>query len=83
MCESRDFCHNEEMTDEADRTEKRIFTDEAEIGISPGLFRGRAGASGGGCVEERSCESETTGLHSIGEDSQVTHADESFGHDMA
>jgi len=62
--------------------EQRVFAHEAEIGVSPGLGRGRKRSSGDRGVEEGSCESETAGLHSVGKETKVADPDESLRHDM-
>ncbi len=83
MRESRDFRDHSQMTDVAGGAKQGIFADEAEIGFSPGLVRARMRIGWDWGVEERACEGEALGLHSVGEDSEVADPDESLGHDMA
>ena len=83
MGESGDFCDDGQMTDVAGGAKQGILADEAEIGISPGLGRARKRIGWDWSVEERACEGEAPGLHSVGEDSEVADPDESLGHDMA
>ena len=83
MSESRDFCDDAEVTDVAGGAKQRVFADEAEKGVSPGLRRPRLGIGRDRGGEESSCEGETPRLHSVGEEPEMADTDESLGDDMA
>lgn len=82
MRESGYVGDDSEMTYVAVGAKERISTHETEVGVSPGLGRGRMRSGWNRGVEEGSSESEAPGLHCIGEDSEVSDPDKSLGHDM-
>ena len=77
---SGDFCDDDEMSDVAGGAQQRVFAHEAEVGISPGLgrVRLRMGRDLGG--EELACEGEAPRLDPIGEESEMSDANESHRH---